>query len=91
MLNDRMPPQGYWLENYNFPQLDLTIAGPTFDSKSVSKKYSFSQVMLSTHTSQSFFSAPSMELKVTNACKLQMGPSQRKSTNILLQCMGPYL
>jgi hypothetical protein len=48
-----MPPsttskQGYWLENYNFPQLALTIAGPTFDSKSVSKKYSFSQVMLST-------------------------------------------
>ena len=43
------------------------------------------------HISQSFFSAPSAELKVTNARKLRMGPSQRKSTNIPLQCMGPYL
>ena len=43
------------------------------------------------HISQSFFSAPSAELKVTNARKLRMGPSQWKSTNIPLQCMGPYL
>ena len=36
------------------------------------------------HISQSFFSAPSAELKVTNSRKLQMGPSQQKSTNIPL-------
>ena len=43
------------------------------------------------HIGQSFFSAPSGELKVTNTRKLQMGPSQQKSTNIPLQGMGASL
>ena len=33
---------------------------------------------------QSFFPAPSGELKVTSTRKLRLGPSQRKSTNIPL-------